>query len=149
MNKVIFSSGGFPVITKFLFDNLINDTWNNDMVRMKSDYPMNIVEMMEKDEVIGYRLEYAFSGFDKSEISVSVEDNVLTVKADKKDGIYEEGYSERFIRQGLSYKSFEINYKLMDTVDQDSIKVKFADGLLKIYLPLKAEIKKTKTIEIE
>ena len=153
MNEIMFSRGGFPVITKYLFDNLMTETFNNDMLKMKSSYPMNIIECMETkgnvEKVIGYRLEYALAGFNKDEIEIQVKDNILNIHVEKKERDYQEGNSQNYLRQGISYKEFNVSYKLMDGVDKEKIKVSYENGILYINLPLKQEEVNSYKIEIE
>ena len=153
MNEIMFSRGGFPVITKYLFDNLMTETFNNDMLKMKSSYPMNIIECMETkgnvEKVIGYRFEYALAGFNKDEIEIQVKDNILNIHVEKKERDYQEGNSQNYLRQGISYKEFNVSYKLMDGVDKEKIKVSYENGILYINLPLKQEEVNSYKIEIE
>lgn len=153
MNEIMFSRGGFPVITKYLFDNLMTETFNNDMLKMKSGYPMNIVECVEMkdnaEKVTGYRLEYALAGFNKNEIEIKVKDNILNIHVEKKERNYQEGNSQNYLRQGISYKEFDVSYKLMDGVDKEKIKVSYENGILYINLPLKQEEVNSYKIEIE
>lgn len=147
----MFSRAGFPVITKYLFDSMMSDSWNNDMLKMKSSYPMNIVECMETkgnvDKVNSYRLEYALAGFKKDEIEIKVKENILNVHVEKKTTVSDN--FENYLRQGISYKDFDISYKLMDGIDKEHIKVKFEDGVLSINLPLKQEEVNSYKIAIE
>lgn len=149
----MFSRGGFPVITKYLFDNLIAQTWNNDMLKMKSSYPMNIVECMETkgnvEKVNGYRLEYALAGFDKNDIQVQIKDNILNIHVQKGEENFQEGTNQHYLRQGISYKEFDVSYKLMDGIDKEKIKVSFNNGILYINLPLKQEEVNSYKIAIE
>lgn len=151
MNELMFSRGGFPVITKYLFDNMMSDSWNNDMLKMKSSYPMNIVAITEKDgeneKIKGYKLEYALAGFKKDEIEIKVKENILNVHVEKKTTVSDD--SENYLRQGISYKEFDVSYKLMDGIDKEHIKVKFNDGVLSINLPLKQEEVNSYKIAIE
>lgn len=149
MNRIVFERGGFPVISKILFDNLMNETWNNDMLKMKTNYPMNIIQNLKDGKVINYRLEFAFAGFHKDEISVEVRENIMKISAEKKEEILEEGQEEIYLRQGLSYKDFEVSYQLMDEIDKEKIKVYFEDGILSIILSIKQEEEKSYKIEIE
>ena len=67
----------------------------------------------------------------------------------KKEINYQEGKSQNYLRQGISYKEFDVSYKLMDGVDKEKIKVSYENGILYINLPLKQEEVNSYKIEIE
>ena len=84
-------------------------------------------------------------GMTKDEIDVSIDENVLTIRAETKNSAT--GESENFLlrerRTGTYYRSL----RLPDTVDYDSAETTFKDGVLTIRLP-KLESKKVRKLEI-
>lgn len=89
-------------------------------------------------------LEFAVAGYKPSEISVTIENNILSVSSEKME------YPERkYYHQGISQKYFKKSYKLSDDIDADSIVCTFKDGMLLVELPVKEPIKpKVRTIQI-
>lgn len=145
MDNIMFFRG-IPLTTKMLFDRLMSETWDNDMLKMKSNYPMNIVEICDDEEVSSYRIEYAFAGFKKDEINVEIVGDILNVKAEKTEPQNEK---EKYLRKGLSFRDFEMSFKLMEEVDIAKITVKYEDGVLKINLPMRKEEAKSHKINID
>lgn len=85
-------------------------------------------------------------GMKQEDIAVSVEENVLTVKGERKreTETNEEGYS----RVERVHGSFERQFAFPGTVDMDRIHAVYRDGVLEIRLPKKEEAK-PKTVKIE
>ena len=102
--------------------------------------PLDVVQ--NSDELV---VTASVPGTTKDEIKVSVDDNVLTIRAETKNSA--NGESENFLlrerRTGTYYRSL----RLPDTVDYDSAETTFKDGVLTIRLP-KLESKKVRKLEI-
>ena len=84
-------------------------------------------------------------GIKPEDIDVTVEDNVLVVKAEKKNE-YEGGDASYLVRE-RSYGSYYRALRLPETVDTGKIKCEYENGVLSITLP-KAEEKKKKQIKV-
>ena len=98
------------------------------------------------DSKDGILLKVEIPGVKQEDISISVEENTLTVKGERKQEsqVNEEGYS-RFER---SYGAFQRSVLLPPTVDADRVKATYKDGVLEVQLPKKEEAK-PKTIKVE
>jgi len=83
-------------------------------------------------------LEAEMPGFDKKDIKITVEKNVLTIRADRK-----REYRSVYIDQRVD-KVFKV-VRLPVDVDQASISAKYQDGLLTVRM----KAKDIKTVEIE
>lgn len=148
MNNLIRKNFGSYPICGDLFDEIISEVFHNDMVGMKTTYPMNIVQMKEGENIIGYRLEYALAGFTKEEIKVTLsKENYLVVRCEKQEKQDKE--NETVVKSGISYRSFENSYKLPSNIDRSGIKIKFENGLLKIDIPFQNKEDTEDLIEIE
>ena len=86
--------------------------------------PYNLV----KESEINWRIEMALAGWDKDEIEVSTESNVLLVrsKAAKAKG------EEEYLHRGVSTRTFARGFNLSDDVELGT--VRFTNGLLVIEL---------------
>lgn len=94
----------------------------------------------------GFTVKVELPGMKQEDIAVSVEENVLSVKGERKRETEtdEEGYS----RVERVYGSFERQFAFPATVDMDRIHAAYRDGVLEIRLPKKEEAK-PKTVKIE
>jgi len=92
-------------------------------------------------------LTYAFDlpGVAQADISIEVEDGVLTVSATREQA--EEIDTERFHRLERRYGTFTRAVGLPQGVTEEEIKASYDDGVLKVVVPKPAE-QKPKRIEI-
>jgi HSP20 family protein len=101
------------------------------------------VDVWETDD----ELVYAFDlpGVSKDKVSVEVEDNALSVRAERERT--DEVSNERFYRFERRFGSFERTIGLPQGVSEDSIKADFKDGVLEVHVP-KPQQAKPRQIEI-
>ena len=85
-------------------------------------------------------------GLTRSDVSIRIENNVLTLKGEKKQE--EEKKGTNYHRIERSYGAFNRSFSLPSTVDTNKVKAAFKDGVLTITLP-KTEEAKGKEIPIE
>ena len=88
----------------------------------------------EKDAVI---VTAELPGVEKDDLSVELEDGVLTVTGEKKTGdtIDDNG----FYRSERVYGSFKRSFKVPTSVDAESISADYTNGVLRVNLPKKPE----------
>jgi len=72
-------------------------------------------------------------GIDPKNIEVTVVGNVLTLKGSREQKREEKG--RHFMRQELSYGSFERSLTLPEGVKTDAIKAAYKDGVLELTMP--------------
>jgi len=82
----------------------------------------------------------------EKDIEIKVEDNILTVSGERQmtNDVKEENYH----RIERSYGSFRRSFTLPHTVDREKITAAYKDGVLKVLLPKKEEVK-PKQIKID
>jgi HSP20 family protein len=96
-----------------------------------------------KDAVV---LKAELSGMDPGDIQIEVEDNVLTIKGERK---FEEKIDEgRYYRVERRFGSFERSLVLPQGVRPDDIQADYEDGILVVRVP-KAEEEKPRKIEVK
>ncbi len=95
---------------------------------------VNIVETKE-----AHLLEFAVPGFEKNNFSINVEGDQLTVSGEL--GEKEESEDKNYTRKEFSYTNFKRPFTLPQTVEKDSIKAKYENGILTVILPKKEEAK--------
>jgi HSP20 family protein len=101
------------------------------------------VDLVEKDNE--YLLTAELPGFEKGDISVSMDDGYLTIngKREEKSEVEDSDYHVKEIRYG----SFSRSFMLPKKVIEDNVDATFNDGILKVVIP-HVEDEKTKKIEI-
>ena len=98
------------------------------------------VNVYEYDDKIGIVAE--IPGLDKKNVSVEVEDQVLTISGDK-HGLQDDG--GKCITRELKQSSFKRSFNLGDHLDGTKVSAKFKDGMLSIFVPKKEPEKPKKT----
>lgn len=101
-------------------------------------------DITENDEEVVVRFE--LPGVSPEDVHISVTDNVLTIKGEKKEE--REKKDKNYHRSECVYGSFERSFTLPADVDTDKIKATFKHGVLNVVIP-KAEHAKPKDIKIE
>ena len=104
--------------------------------------PYNIVKVKDNQ----YNIEVALAGYNKKDIDVLYEDNMLTIKtADKKEDKKTEGEN---IYKGIAQRMFKKSFTIADDCKVTGAELK--DGLLKVSLEkVIPEHKKARTISIK
>ncbi len=150
MTKVIFKPG-VPVIDRdnFLtpFDRLFDQMVSQQFPEIEKQvgvkpfqgtaYPK--VNVYEYDDKVGIIAE--IPGLDKKDLSIDVEEGVLTI-AGNKHGLFDDK-GAKVIRKELKHSSFKRQFELGELLNGDKIKATFKDGLLSVEVP-KVEPKKPK-----
>ena len=73
----------------------------------------------------------------------NIEDGTLTIKGNKHG--FEEDEDATIVRRELKHSAFERKFTLGDSLDADSVKAKFKDGLLNISIQKIEEVKPKKS----
>lgn len=134
------------ICVKDIFDRFLEESFNNDIKRIKTHYPMNIWKREVEGVVSGYIIEYALAGFSKEEIEVKVCGDVLTLNVESKKEIEDDKVP---VRVSISNSSMSYSYQLTEDIDKENIKVSYVDGILRIELPFDKEITEVKKLEID
>jgi len=96
-----------------------------------------------KDAVV---LKAELAGMKPEDIQIEVEDNVLTIKGERK--FEEKVDDERYYRVERRFGSFQRSIALPQGVKADDIQATYQDGILEVHVP-KAEEEKPKKIAVQ
>lgn len=138
MALVKFSNGGrrTPSTSRWaddIFAPFFNDSFLGD--RFISRVPaVNIAETED-----AYEVELAAPGLGKEDFKINVDNDVMTVSAEKKteSDTMEKHYSKR----EYSYTSFTRSFTLPDSADQGKIEASYKDGVLRVSVGKREEAK--------
>ena len=103
---------------------------------------MPTVDISETDDAFVVKAE--LPGVEKDDVSVKIEDGVLTIKGEKKSEIED----EQKHRIECTYGSFVRSFTLPQATKSDSIKAEYKNGILNLVIPKSEEVK-PKEIEIK
>jgi len=131
-----------------LFDDMFDDLFKNSLFNNTTSVGLK-TDIVEKDN--SYELQIEVPGFKKEDINIKLKDGYLNISAKtdtKKDEKDDEG---NVIRRERYTGSMSRSYYLGDNIMPKDIKAVCNDGVLKIDVTKKEEIKEieSKSIEIE
>jgi HSP20 family protein len=82
-------------------------------------------------------IEAEVPGLKKEQVTVEVQEGVLTIKGDKRDEKAEEK-ANTYLFKELKRSSFSRSFTLSDGLDSANIKAKFENGILEVVIPKKS-----------
>ncbi len=124
------------------FSDMLDDFFN-DAVTTRRDGFVPRIDMSETEDT--YEVFVQIPGMKKDDISVDLENGVLTVSGERNFKNEEKG--KRFHRVETQFGAFSRSIELPDNIDPESINAKYTDGILEISVN-KSEESLKKRIEI-
>ena len=126
-----------------MFDQFESMLGNGGLVQ--NNYPPYNIRKADKDK---YAIELAVAGFNKNDVEVEFEDNLLTVRTKQVDKSENNELNGEIIHKGISQRQFARSFTIADDVKVNGAELK--DGLLTISCErIIPEHKKKKLIEIK
>src|SRR5215467_7236031 len=95
------------------------------------------VDIFETENEIVVKAEVP--GVDRKDISLNLESNVLTLKGERK--FEKETKEENYHRIERAYGGFSRAFSIPATVDEEKIRADYQDGILRIALPKKKQVR--------
>jgi HSP20 family protein len=133
LNGQIEKPVGFNSPLTGLLEDLFGDNF------FKNDFAAHVPAVNVSKEKDALHLELSAPGFNKEEIKVEVENGVLTIRGAHKTT--EESKDKTFYRKEFSYGSFKRSFNLPDEYNAHNISAKYENGILKLWVPEKEEVK--------
>lgn len=134
MTQVKFKSQPFDNQFTNLLDSFFNELpgiSRHDAANGKNGFvPVNITENENQ-----YQLEVVAPGFDKADFSVNLDQNLLTIAAEKKSNTEEK--TDKNIRKEYNFKSFKRSFTVDEKINVEAIDAKYVNGVLIVSLPKK------------
>ena len=133
----------FSIGFESIFDQFEDILGNGGLSNQSNFPPYNIRSGQDQ-----YTIELACAGYDRENIELEQEDNLLTVRTKKVDKTVEKGADGEILHKGISSRAFVKQFTISDDVKLVDASLK--NGLLKINLKKVAlEQKKKKLIPIK
>ena len=113
------------------------------------DNSWNAFQTDIQDTGKAYVLETDLPGFDKENIHIDLDDNCLTIRAERHADVEQKQDKGNYVRRERSYGSFQRSFDITG-VKADEIKAEYQNGVLKLTMPKKeADSRPTRRLEIE
>lgn len=137
-----YTTTTLPFTTQFLgIDRILDELEKVSAQAPTKSYPPHTIAKLSENI---YEVSLAVAGFQESELSVIVQDNILSISGKKETFASE---PVEYLHRGISYKSFDKQIKLVETVEVLTAKLEY--GILTILLENKLPFNKLpKTIPI-
>ncbi len=127
----------FPSLIDRFFEGDLMD-WNTRNFA-GTDSTLPAVNVKENDDEI--MIEVAAPGMKKDDFRLDYDNGRLTISSEREE-THEEKDGERVTRREFSYSSFQRSFSVPETiVNVDKIAAKYSDGILKLTLPKRDEVK--------
>jgi len=139
MGSLVNKNSLFPSMNSFFDDVFSKDFFDwNDKNYSSLGSTLPSVNLMENDSQI--TIDLAAPGMKKEDFKIDIDGNMLTISSEKEET--KEEKEKKFTRKEYNYTSFSRSFTLPDEVNKEKIDAKYEDGVLKISLPRKEEVKK-------
>lgn len=137
MTLIKRSQNNYPSFPSF-FENWFNNSLMdlNDYSSFSGTMPaVNVKE--DKDK---YEVEVAAPGMEKEDFKLKLENDVLTITAEKSNEKSDE--NDNYSRKEFSYQSFKRSFTLPEGhIMTEKIEANYKNGILHIHLPKREEVK--------
>lgn len=143
MTQVNFSRKPF----EGTFNNIVDDLFTELPALFKTEFNQTnrkgFVPVNVKETEKSYQLEVIAPGFEKTDFKINLDQNLLTISAEKKDEVKEE--NQKQIRREYGYRSFKRSFTLDEKIDATNIEASYINGVLTLNLPKKEVVKASAT----
>src|SRR5215210_575122 len=135
--NALIKPGLFPSV----FDDFFkpwNEWFDNggSLTRTTTVPSVNVIENEQN-----YDVSVAAPGLKKEDFKIDLNGNMLTISSEKEE--QKEEKEGKYNRKEYNYSSFSRSFTLPEDVNRDQIQAKYEDGVLKLTLPKKEEVKKS------
>ncbi len=131
-------------------DNAINDLMGGsftDFVAKGLVQNQPLVNIIKNENE--FVLEVAVPGFSKKDIDINVKEDKLSISAVVEEAKEGDDHSKpNYTKREFNYGGFKRSFTLPENIDVEHIKANFANGILKITLPLKEKVDTSRNIKI-
>jgi HSP20 family protein len=135
----------FPSLFNRFFEGDWTDWLNSNYSDTNTSLPA--VNIQEDDNT--YLIDVAAPGMKKSDFKINYDNGCLTISSERQEEKNEDDKG-RYTRREFSYQSFHRTFNVPeDVVESNKIEAKYIDGILRIALPKKEEVKPKPTREIK
>ena len=145
------------IFNENLFDNFFDDDFMMPSMFGKNDplygkHAKNVMKTDVRETDNSYELDIDLPGFKKDDVQAELKDGYLTITAQTQSESEDKDEEGTYVRKERFSGKCSRTFYVGDDIEEDDIKAKFEDGVLKIAVPKKQEqpkLEEKKTISIE
>jgi HSP20 family protein len=128
-------------------NNLVDNLFAELPVLFKQDFNQagmqGFVPVNVKETADSYILDIVAPGFEKSDFKINLDQNLLTISAEKSKE--EKETTDKQIRNEYKFRSFKRSFTIDEKTDATKIEASYINGVLTLNLPKKVEVKQAAT----
>lgn len=135
-----------------IFGENLFDSFFNDFAKVGKTEVPNVMKTDIFETKEGFELGIELPGYGKEDVSAELKDGYLTVAAKKNAESSDNVAEGKYIRRERYYGTCSRSFFVGEDLEQDDIKAKFENGILKIFVPkveAKPAVETKKMIAIE
>ncbi|MFA5243819.1 MAG: Hsp20/alpha crystallin family protein [Pedobacter sp.] len=140
MALVKFANGNSNKAFKPVYTDVFDSFFNSDSFLPKSTVvripAVNIAENENE-----FHIELAVPGLKKEDFKINLEQDQLTISAERKSESTEQDESKKYNRLEYNYSSFMRSFTLPESADHSKIEAEYKDGILFVSIARKDEAK--------
>ncbi len=129
MTRIQFNDQGFKTL-----GSLVNEIFNDVNTGNRFFPPVNISENENNFELV-----LMVPGRKKEDFKIALDKDILTVSYEQKEEKADE--KTRIVKNEFTLRSFNRSFTLNEEIDRNAIAASYENGLLKLALPKKEEVK--------
>lgn len=147
MTIVRSTNSNYPSIPSFI-DNLFSRDWMDWSSLNFSNTNTTLPAVNIKETGNEYEIEVAAPGMKKTDFKINLDKDQLLISSERKEEKTNKE-DENYTRKEFSYQSFQRSFAIPENlVDGEKITARYDDGILKVKLPKREEIKPKPAREI-
>ena len=135
-----------------IFGENLFDSFFNDFARVEKTEVPKIMKTDIKENDMGFELDIELPGCSKEDVSAELKDGYLTIAGKTSTSTDEKDDSGKFIRRERYQGSCSRSFFVGEELEQEDIKARFENGILKVFVPKKEPkpaVETRKMIQIE
>lgn len=155
METLVKRDGMFPSVVSKFVSPLFEDFFTRDISdwadRSISAIGVNLPSVNLKETDTKLEIELAAPGLKKEDFKIEVDNNMLSISAEKEEKKEVSHKKDDYVRKEFNYQSFYRSFNLPDYADENKIEATYKDGILDVTIAKKpGDRKKTlKSISIK
>lgn len=135
---------------RYLFPSLMNELFADERLDVFNTAKNSVPAVNIQDLDNRFKVDLAAPGLSREDFKIDLEDDMLTVSAQKSTESSEKNKEGKYTRREFGYTSFARSFTLPEDIKQDKINATYTDGVLSIVIPkdTEAKVARKRTIAI-
>lgn len=120
-------------------NNLFDELFNQLPAAANKEFGLHVPPVNIHETGDAFHVEVSAPGLNKEDFKVNLNKGLLTISYEKKAETEQKEYKTH--RREFTVNSFKRSFTVEDKINEDGIQAKYENGVLKLLLPKKEEVK--------